>query len=152
MNKNLPGTKLAEILMMRPQGATMDEIIAATGGPQYNMLKRLQGQGRPVRKIKENRTTRYFLAAPASAYEATVTSKGQLTIPKDVRERLGLGNGGGKVRLTIEDDNRVTISAKPLRLSDLAGILGKPRRSLTLEEMDQAIAQAAVERFRRATR
>jgi antitoxin PrlF len=153
MAQNPPGTKLAEMLMMRPQGATMDEIIAATGGPQYNALKRLEGQGRSIRKVKENRSTRYFLGPPPPMkYDVTVTYKGQLTIPKDIRERLGLGRGGGRVRLTVEDDNRVTISAKPLRLSDLAGVLGKPPRSLTLQEIDDAIAKGAIDRFRRATR
>ena len=39
MNEHVPGTKLAERLLTRPQGATMAEIIARDGGPQYNVLK-----------------------------------------------------------------------------------------------------------------
>jgi hypothetical protein len=36
------------------------------------------------------------------------------------------------------------------RLSELTGILPKPKRTLTLEEMDEVIAQAAVDRYLRA--
>ena len=36
------------------------------------------------------------------------------------------------------------------RLSDLAGILGKPKRTATLEDMDEAIRNAAVARYQRA--
>ena len=35
MNEHLRGTKLTERLVMQPDGATMAEILAATGGPQY---------------------------------------------------------------------------------------------------------------------
>ncbi len=150
MTDDSAGSKIAERLMSRPQGATMDEMIAATGGPQYNVLRRLEARGYRVRKVKEGRATRYFADAPATrAFEATVSGKGQLTIPREIRERVGLSKGRN-VRLTL-DDGRIVMSPKPLRLRDLAGILGKPPRSLTLEEMDDAIAQAAIERFRRAT-
>jgi len=61
-----PGTKIAEQMMTRPDGATMDEIVAATGGPQYNVLRRLEGRGYRIRKVKEGRATRYFAKAPAT--------------------------------------------------------------------------------------
>jgi AbrB family looped-hinge helix DNA binding protein len=147
---DVPGTKIAERLITRPDGATMDEIIAATGGPQYNVLKRLEARGYRLRKVKEGRETRYFAEAPASpSYEATVTGKGQITLPKEVRERLRLRDGG-KVRFTFEDGDRIVVTNGGPRLSDLFGILGKPPRSLTLEEMDEVIQQAAVDRYLRA--
>jgi len=144
------GTKIAERLITRPDGATMDEIIAATGGAQYNVLRRLEARGYRVRKVKEGRTTRYFADAPAApSCEATVTSKGQVSLPKEVRERLRVGEGG-KVRFTFEDGDRIVVAKGGPRLRDLFGILGKPPRSLTLEEMDEVIQQAAVDRYRRA--
>lgn len=150
MTDDVPGTKIAERLITRPDGATMDEIIAATGGPQYNVLKRLEARGYRLRKVKEGRETRYFAEAPASpSYEATVTGKGQITLPKEVRERLRLRDGG-KVRFTFEDGDRIVVTNGGPRLSDLFGILGKPPRSLTLEEMDEVIQQAAVDRYLRA--
>ena len=149
MNQNLPGTKLAERLVTQPDGATMAEIIAATGGPQYNVLKRLEARGYRVRKVKEGNETRYFAEAPAAFwYEATVTSKGQVTLPKEVRGRLRAGKGA-KVRFAFEDDDRVVVTRGGSRLSDLFGILGKPPRSATLEEMDEAIRQGAVDRYLR---
>lgn len=152
MSNNSAGTKIAERLMTRPDGATMDEIVAATGGPQYNVLRRLEGRGYRIRKVKEGKATRYFAEPPgAPSYEATVTSKGQVTLPKEVRERLRVRDGG-KVRFTIENENRIVVARAELSIRDLFGILGKPRRSATLEEMDEAIRQHAVERYLRTKR
>ena len=150
MDENPPGTKIAEQLMTRPGGATMDEIVAATGGPQYNVLRRLEGRGYRIRKVREGRATRYFVTPPAApCFQATVTSQGQVTIPKEVRARLRLRNGQ-EVKFTIEQGDRVVITPSYTRLSELTGILPKPKRTLTLEEMDEAIAQAAVDRYLRA--
>ena len=150
MDENLPGNKVAERLMTRPSGATMDEIVAATGGPQYNVLRRLEGRGYRIRKVKEGKATRYFATPPAApAYEATMSGKGQVTLPKEVRERLQL-NAGSKVRFTLEKGDRVVIARGGGRLRDLFGILGKPPRSVTLEQMDEAIKRGAVDRFLRA--
>lgn len=150
MNEHLPGTKLTERLVMQPDGATMAEIIAATGGPQYNVLKKLEARGYRLRKVKEGNETRYFAEPPASQrYEATVTGKGQVTLPKAVRERLRLSDGA-KVQFTVEDGDRIVLTRGGSKLSDLFGILGKPPRSLTLEDMDDVIQQAAVDRYRRA--
>lgn len=152
MNENVPAAKVAERLIGRPEGATMDEIIAATGGPQYNVLKRLEGRGYTIRKTKQGRTTRYFADPPAApSYEATVTSQGQVTIPKELRERLGV-HAGGKLQFIVESDDRVVVRPAELSIRRLFGILGKPPRSATLEEMDEGIRQAAVERYLRSRR
>lgn len=150
MDERVSKTKIAEQMYTRPEGATMSDIIAATGSPQYNELKRLAARGYAVRRVKEGNETRYFASAPATpSYEATMTSKGQVTIPKEVRERLRL-RSGHTVRFAVEDGDRAVITPIGTRLSDLAGILGKPKRSATLEEMDEAIRQAAVNRYLRA--
>jgi AbrB family looped-hinge helix DNA binding protein len=152
MDEHVPATRIAEQLMSRPEGATMDEIVAATGGPQYNVLKRLEGRGYRIRRIKEGRTTRYFAAPPAApAFEATVTSKGQVTVPKEVRERLGM-RAGGKLRFVLEADGRVAMAPADLSVQRLFGMLGKPRRSATLEQMDEAVRQGAVKRYLRSKR
>lgn len=82
----------------------------------------------------------------------TMTSKGQTTVPKEVRESLGLGEGT-QVEWTIED-GKATVKPRTLRAVDLAGILGPPPngKTATIEEMNEAIGQAVVERFERATR
>jgi antitoxin PrlF len=150
MNEPVVGTKIAERLLTRRTGATMAEIIAATGGPQYNLLTKLKARGYSMRKVKEGSTTRYFATAPAvPSLEATLTSQGQVTIPKEIRERLRL-RSGHRLRFTVEDGTRAVITPVPNRLSDLVGILPKPKRTVTLEEMDAGIPDAAVERFYRA--
>lgn len=70
----------------------------------------------------------------------TMTSKGQLTIPKDVREALNLAPGT-KFYVT-ERDGEVVALPKNKTIADLAGILGDPPGGpATLEEIDEAIAR-----------
>ena len=83
MNEHVPGSKMAERLLTAPAGATMDEIVAATGGPQYNVLRRLEGRGYTVRKVKEGRVTRYFAEPPpAPSFEANRDEQGAGHDPK----------------------------------------------------------------------
>lgn len=75
----------------------------------------------------------------------TMTSKGQLTIPKEVRERLNLAPG---TRFFVtERDGLVVARPKNKKLADLAGMLGRPPNgvSLTPEAMRDAIAEAIAE-------
>jgi len=51
----------------------------------------------------------------------------------------------------VEDGDRIVVTNEGSKLSDLFGILGKPPRSLTLKEMDEVIAQAAVDRYLRSS-
>ncbi len=150
MDKYRPGTKVAEELLTAPAGATMAEIRRATGGPQYNVLSKLEGRGYTIRKVKEGHATRYFAVPPgAPSFEVTVTSQGQITIPKEIRERLSL-RAGGKLRLVLESDHRVAMAPADLSIKRLFGMLGKPPRSVTLEQMDEGIRRGAVERYLRS--
>lgn len=75
----------------------------------------------------------------------TMTSKGQLTIPKDVRDRLNLAPG---TRFFVtERDGQVVARPKNKKLADLAGMLGRPPNgvSLTVEEMNDAVVEAVAE-------
>ena len=83
--------------------------------------------------------------------EAKMTSKGQLTVPKDVRQKLGL-KPGDRIRFLLEADGRVRLMPAKRDISELVGILPKPKRALRLEEMDEAIGQAIVEEFARHDR
>lgn len=73
---------------------------------------------------------------------ATLTSKGQLTLPKDVREALGVGPGDRVDFVRMEDGNFAVMPAT-VPLKSLKGILGKRKMPVTLEEMDKAIARGA---------
>ena len=75
----------------------------------------------------------------------TMTTKGQVTIPKEVRERLNLIPG---TRFYVTERNgQVVAIPKNRSIGDLAGILGRPPSgvSLSVEEMDDAIAEAVTE-------
>ncbi len=148
----LSGAKPAEKLFSRPEGATMDEIIAASGGPQYNVLRRLQAKGCTVRKVREGRGTRYFVTPPANpSHELTVSARGQVVLPKVLRDKLMIRTGG-KLKAEIQDD-KIVLSAKSGSIMDLFGILHRPgMRPRTLEEMDEGIARAVAGRNRRARR
>jgi len=127
----------------------MDEIIAATGGPQYNVIRGLEARGYAVRKVKEGRTTRYLATPPeAPSFDAKVTGKGQVTLPKEIRDHLNL-ESGQTVRFILES-GRVVVERTYKRLDELTGVLPKPRRRVSLEEMKEAMAKGATDRYSRA--
>ena len=72
---------------------------------------------------------------------STVTSKGQTTIPKDVRDRLRL-HPGDRVEFIIEND-AVFIRAASRPVTDLRGFLPKPRKAVIIEQMNAAIRKRA---------
>ena len=78
-------------------------------------------------------------------YDSTLTSKGQTTIPAEIREALKL-KPGDKIRYVISGD-RVYLRVKNGRLADLAGSLGKPPNgaSLSIDEIDDAIMDVVAE-------
>jgi antitoxin PrlF len=133
----------AESLLLRPEGATMDEIIAATGGPQYNVLRRLKARGYRVTTTKEGRVTRYFAGAAPAHLESRLKD-GKLTLPGPVRQHLGLREGD-QVKFTVQDET-VQVHRKQVSIRDLYGILPRPAKALTIEEMDEAIREAVVKK------
>ncbi|MEO5338151.1 MAG: type II toxin-antitoxin system PrlF family antitoxin [Magnetospirillum sp. WYHS-4] len=68
----------------------------------------------------------------------TLTSKGQTTIPKDIRDHLGL-QAGDKLRFLIDADGRVTLVPNTIPVKDLKGILPRPASPVSLDAMDAAI-------------
>jgi len=84
-------------------------------------------------------------------YTGKVTSKGQTTVPKEVRDFLGLEEGTQME--WILDDGEVTVKPRKLRAIDLAGLLGPPPsgvKNTTVEEMNEAIGNAVVEQYERS--
>jgi AbrB family looped-hinge helix DNA binding protein len=82
----------------------------------------------------------------------TLSSKGQLTIPKDVRAELNLTEGT-RFFVTVRNGEVVALP-KNRRISDLAGIMGKPPKGLgaSLDDIDDAIGRAVAEEDERITR
>lgn len=77
-------------------------------------------------------------------HQATLTSKGQLTLPKDVRTRMGVAAGDRVAFILMEDGNYAIVPATQSVMA-LKGILRKPGNSVSLKDMDDAIAAAASE-------
>ena len=81
--------------------------------------------------------------------ESAITVKGQATIPKAIREHLGL-KAGDRVKFFVHPDGTVVLLPKR-PVSDLRGIL-KSKRGVTLDEIDAAIAKGAAKRTPRRQR
>lgn len=75
---------------------------------------------------------------------ATVTSKGQVTIPVEVRSKLGLRPGSRLVFVPTES-GVYEIHVQAASIKDLKGVVPQPSAVVTLEDMDDAIAAGATE-------
>jgi AbrB family looped-hinge helix DNA binding protein len=74
--------------------------------------------------------------------EAKITSKGQVTLPIELRARLGL-EPGDRVMFIEQADGRFTIQARSGTFADLRGILSsKVKRRPTSAEIEQWIDEA----------
>ena len=70
---------------------------------------------------------------------ATVTSKGQITIPADVRQALQVGPGD-RVEFVEIDPGRFELVAATHSVKALKGLFGKPAESVSIDAMNAAIA------------
>jgi antitoxin PrlF len=77
---------------------------------------------------------------PATTVEATVTSKGQVTLPSEVRKRLGVQKGS-RIRFSIPVSGAVRVEPVLFELEDLWKAIdagGQTGAAMTFEEMDAA--------------
>ncbi|HXP75850.1 MAG TPA: AbrB/MazE/SpoVT family DNA-binding domain-containing protein [Stellaceae bacterium] len=82
--------------------------------------------------------------------ESAITVKGQATIPKAIREHLGL-KPGDRVKFFVHPDGSVVLLPK-LPASALRGMLKPRRRGVTVDDMTEAVAAGASEGARRKRR
>lgn len=69
--------------------------------------------------------------------DATLTSKGQTTIPKSIRDSLGM-KAGDRMSFTLMPDGVVVMRVKNKHVSDLAGFLHrKGRKALPIEQLSR---------------
>jgi AbrB family looped-hinge helix DNA binding protein len=74
---------------------------------------------------------------------ARLTSKGQITIPVEVRKKLGL-RAGDRLHFVEADKGKFVMRAANRSIKDLEGFLWrKGRKPVTIEEMNKAIARGA---------
>jgi AbrB family looped-hinge helix DNA binding protein len=79
---------------------------------------------------------------------STLTSKGQITLPQAVRSELGIETGDKVDFVRVEDGFKLVVLRKDVRClkGRFAERVNKP---VTIEQMNQAIAQGAARRARR---
>lgn len=71
----------------------------------------------------------------------TLTSKGQLTLPKEIRDRLKL-DAGAILDFQIQADNTITARHVQPDARRIRGLLRSPHATpLTVEQMDEAVAK-----------
>ncbi len=78
----------------------------------------------------------------ATMSKATLTSKGQLTLPKEVRTAMGVGPGD-RVDFVLMDDGNFAVLPATHSVKSLKGIIPKPKKPVSLDDMDRAIARGA---------
>lgn len=69
---------------------------------------------------------------------ATLTSKGQITIPASVRQRLGL-NSGDRVEFVELSPGEFALKAAIQDVRLLKGLIPRPTKPVTVEAMNQAV-------------
>jgi len=77
-----------------------------------------------------------------NAFVSTITQKGQVTIPKDMRDHWQLVTGD-KIEFIYNKQGEIIIKPMTRKVADVAGLLSqyKKAKPASIEEMDQAIVQ-----------
>lgn len=79
---------------------------------------------------------------------STMTDKGQITLPKAIRDQLGIV-AGSKLSFEVQPDNSLRVRVLARGSAGLFGLLAVPgEKARTLEEMDAGVTQAVAARAR----
>ena len=76
---------------------------------------------------------------------ATVTAKGQITVPKEIREHLGV-DAGDRLNFHIGSGGEVILEPEAVDVRTLRAMLKKRGRRVSLRDMDAAIQRVASRR------
>lgn len=95
------------------------------------------------RKISANAGTyiaeEVIAASPGRQSHTTkVTTKGQITVPKLIREHLKLAKGD-RIEFLIGVNGKVTIMPATASVQELKGLVPKPTKKVSIADMKQAI-------------
>jgi antitoxin PrlF len=83
---------------------------------------------------------------------ATLTSKGQLTLPKEIRDRLGL-DAGSVLDFALQPDNTITARAVKPDARRIRGLLSSPHaKALTLDQQREAVGLSLKRKYMPAKR
>ena len=77
--------------------------------------------------------------------QATMTSRGQVTLPKPIRDKLNL-RPGDKIEFMIVEDGSLLVTPCTAPVTRLKGMVPRPETPLSLEDIDKTVAQAVARR------
>jgi AbrB family looped-hinge helix DNA binding protein len=80
---------------------------------------------------------------------ATVTSKGQVTIPVEVRKDLGLKTGD-KLFFVKRRDGEYALKSKTGSVMELKGLVKWKGKPASIADMDRAVARGIAQRYARS--
>lgn len=81
---------------------------------------------------------------------STISSKGQITVPKEIRDALRVGTGD-RILFVLRADGVVELRPETLDVLDLVGILQPPNgRTATIDEMNSAPRKRAAGAFKKS--
>ncbi len=81
---------------------------------------------------------------------ATVTEKGQVTVPKNIRDQLNIASGS-KLDFEIEDDGSLRVRVLVRSSDNLFGLVHRPGiKPLSIKAMDEGIVAATQARNQRS--
>ena len=78
----------------------------------------------------------------ANVMQATIANKGQVTVPKPIRDKLHL-KPGDRIDFMLDEDGGARVIPVTASVTQLKGMVPEPRSAVGLAEMDRAIARAA---------
>jgi len=79
---------------------------------------------------------------------ATITTKGQITIPKSVRDSLKL-HSGDKIEFIVTDKMEAVMRPISKKVDEVFGRLNRPgMKAVSVEELNQAIKKRMKDRYK----
>ena len=102
-------------------------------------MSKIKGIASKNRSRKEAKAGVFPDAQSSSRSHTTkVTAKGQITVPKPIREHLKLAKGD-RIEFLIGANGKVTIMPATADVRELKGMVPKPAKKVTVADMNQAI-------------
>lgn len=79
---------------------------------------------------------------------ATLTTKGQITLPKKIRESLDLSTGD-KIEFFIKKDSEVVLRPVVKKVDEVFGMLKKPKqKAVSVNEMNRVLSKRFQKKFK----
>ena len=90
------------------------------------------------RSKKGAKTGRFLVHSGNRSHTTKVTTKGQIPVPKPIREHLKLAKGD-RIEFLIGVNGKVTIMPATADVRELKGMIAKPTKKVTVADMNKAI-------------